>query len=44
MNAIEWLVYAAAWQAWCMPRWGRDFAGRDALALVLSEGDRRLGE
>ena len=42
MNAVEWLVYAAAWQAWLGPRW--EASEWDALAIVLAEGDRLVNE
>ena len=42
MNAVEWLVYAAAWQAWFGPR-GKA-SEWDALAIVLTEGNRRIRE
>ena len=50
MNAVEWLIYAAAWQAWLGPR--REASEWDAatffywhgLAIVLAEGDRLANE
>lgn len=41
MNPVEWLVYVAAWRAWCGP-WGALTNGEVfALAQTLAEGSRR---